>query len=391
MRFAENLESTGEKCERLELERDDALEKCEALERILERVYGKCDNLRRELESVCRRCDSLKQKLESTTGRRVYLEKEVVDLRKRIRNLETEAAVQHVNPDDEIGRGRMCEAEIRQLREEIQQLQAELAEQSHDRSQTEVDQRGSAFTATTQSLQAVHHLQFSPEGSPADSVLADELPQKEVVGHTLYDIMDIFGDMHFGFQHMVETYHQRFHDPQNESRSAAEGLIGCSSSNVPAISVSPQAELNNPESVLARHQSMLQDDVYADKLSAMASNKTLKQQTNSIGTGPVTDQLAEFLPTSSLPTSQLPSQQLPELDPDTSSEDNDTESDQPNTNILFRSGSPRIQAAPTIHRVRPSTGETDQKDVESCLMPNLNTWEWSSVPGLQLWNPSGEK
>jgi hypothetical protein len=322
MRFAKNLENRGEECESLERERNDALEKCEALERILDRVYGKCD--------------SLEQELESSTRGWAYLENEVVDLRKQIRNLETEAAAEHVDLDDEIGRGWSRETEIRQLRKEIQRLQAELADESHNRSRTDVDQGfgRSVVTTITQSLQAARHLQFSPKGSPAGSVLANDLLQKEDLGRPLYDIIDVFG-AHFGFQNKVETSNQRFHDPHIASKPAAESLIDYSSSDMPPIRVFLQAEQNNPETV-----------------------------------------------------SQLPSQQLPELDPDTSSENNDTENDQPHTDILLRFGSPRIQTAPAIHRVRISTKDTDQRDDETCLMPSLNTWEWSSIPDLQLWHPN---
>ena len=314
VRFTKNLESRGEKYESLERERSDALEKCEALERILDRVYGKCD--------------SLEQELESTTRRRAYLENEVIDLQKRIRNLETEAAADYVNFDDEIGRGQS--AEIRQLREEIQRLQAELADESHERSQTEVDQSlgRSPVTAITQSLQATRHLLFLPKGSSAGSVLAGD------IGRPLYNIMDGFG-AHFGFKNKVETSNQRFHDPHIASGLAAESLIDYSSSDVQLTSIFPQAEQNNPETV-----------------------------------------------------SQLPSQQLPDLDPDTSSENNDVESGQLHTDILFRFGSSRIQKVPALHRVRISIEETDQRDDETCLMPSLNTWEWSSIPDLQLWHPN---
>jgi hypothetical protein len=375
IRFEENLESTGENRERLNWERDNALEKCEALERILDSIYWDRDSLKRELESI--------------TETRESLENKVVDLRKRIRDLETEAAAQHVKLDDEIGRGRLREAENRQLRDENQRLHAD------------------------------RHLQLCPEASSAEGVLAHNLLQKEDPGHTLYDITDVFGATHFRFQNQVETSRPRFHDPQITSRPAAASLIHCSSSNVPPSSVLPQAEPNNPEIVFARHQSMLQDDVNVDELGAMASNETLQQQTNSIGIGLVTDQLPEFLPTSILsslprdndamfcelsisnrPTekgaglgspcliSQVPPQRLPELDSDTGSEDEDIESDQSNTDTLFRFGSLKMQAVPAIHRLRISTEETDQRDDETCLMPRLDTWEWSSIPDLQLWHPN---
>jgi hypothetical protein len=387
-RFAENLESQGEKHERLERERDDTLEKCEALERILNRVYQDRNRLMRELQSVYGRCHSLEQEFGGATGRRAYLENEAVDLRKRFWNLETEAAAQQIKLNNDIDRGRLREAEIREQREGTHLLQAELTEQSHDRSRTGVDQwsGGGTFTATTQTLQADPHLQLSPKGSPADSVLADDLLLKEDPGRPLYDITDVFGDKRFGFQHKFEASRQRFPNSQIARRPAAKSLINCSSSNVQRTGVFPQAELKNAETVLARQQPMLQDNI--DELGAIASSQTLQEQTNSIGVDQVTDMLSEFLPTSSQPTSQLPSQQLPELDPDTSSEDNDTESDRPNTNIVFRSSGPRIQTLPAVHRVRILSEETNQMDDETSLVPYLNTWEWSSVPDLQLCDPN---
>ncbi|KAI9736391.1 MAG: hypothetical protein M1818_006124 [Claussenomyces sp. TS43310] len=61
----------------------------------------------------------------------------------------------------------------------------------------------------------------------------------------------------------------------------------------------------------------------------------------------------------------------------------DVEEDLPR--MLFRFGSRRVQAVPAVHRCRiPTADLKEEGPVEARLLPQLDTWEWCSVPDLPL-------
>jgi hypothetical protein len=184
------------------------------------------------------------------------------------------------------------------------------------------------------------------------------------------------------------------------------------SSKLLTISIAPQVELSKVEVQSHQQQPQLHIDVPAHELGAMVSNEAIGQQVELTDVDCVTeaDSAAEadsiiervlaikrlpdialmrspsslrqenddlFLelsditrglveegePKSNCSPLSPTAEEVPELDSDTSSQSDGTERYQSDTNILFRFGSPRIQAVPAVHRLRFSTQITEPKDL----------------------------
>lgn len=61
---------------------------------------------------------------------------------------------------------------------------------------------------------------------------------------------------------------------------------------------------------------------------------------------------------------------------------------------VFRFGSRRVTATPSTYRIRISLADLKADDMPEGegILARLNSWEWSSVPSLDLWDPlSGNK
>ncbi len=302
--------------------------------------------------------------------------------------------------DDEIGRGRLREVGIRQLTEENQPLKS----------------TGEAVTAVTRSVQSDRHL--VPNGLLPDIVDDNYHPHKKGFGHTLYGNADKFWVISYRSQKKVEPSHQTLHNMQIRSRPTVHDLSNCSPSMVATINSVTKVELNNLEISLVSDQPHLQHRAQPHKPVFTTASETSRQQIDPTGHESAAEQPSKFLPTRGLsglpqesdsvsvdssspnettpkgaelgshyPIHLLPLLHLHELDPDISSEDEYVEINQSSSGERFHFGSPSIQARPILHRVSASTEQIEQKGHEACLIPMLNTWEWSSVPDLQLWHP----
>lgn len=413
--FEQKCEKANRRCADFEKGLKNAAGKYRDLETKYETVSEKFKNLKWKFESVCGKCQTLEQNLVVTAARFEYLENLVGDLQERIQDLQSENSLQHTKLNHEIARGLFLENEIHHIRRDNQRLRAQIAEQSGDGFREEGSKpKESDVASMVQPLQTDRHLQFVLKQPPANSDGVDHLPREVDFGRIACDHIGEFQDRRL--QEEAGDSQEVFHDLQIRSMATTGNLINWGPTKLSSISIIPQAQLGSLDVRLCQQRPQLHIDVPTQELGATVSNGFIREQLKSVGVNSATPQLPEKMPTRSLsgshqknsdltfeppnltlatpegenpksiyPPYSLPTQQPSELCSDATYKNDETENYQSNSATLSGFGSRRIQIVSPIYRLRIPAQETKLRD-EVCSMLHLNTWEWSSVPDLQLWD-----